>query len=146
MVVEERAGPTAVNIRSLGVVSILADEKKQSSSESKSDKSSSLLPAWMMSSNVMPSSQAAPIIHEEPPHHPDEESLSKRRMLDWIKTIDEGDPETLLLHMNVLSQVLNSEEMPFTVVQPLILILTREELLDSERTDKVYNLVLGMKF
>jgi hypothetical protein len=58
-------------------------------------------------------------------------------MLEWIKTIDEGDPETLILHMNVLGQVLNSDEMPFTVVQPLVLILTRDELLDSERTDKV---------
>lgn len=142
--VEERAGPTAVNIRSLGVVSILDEKKSTSNSETKSDKSSSLLPAWMMASNVMPSSQSAPApIHEEPVHHHDEESLSKRRMLDWIKTIDEGDPETLLLHMNVLSQVLNSDEMPFTVVQPLVLILTREELLDSERTDKVYTCVLG---
>jgi hypothetical protein len=79
-------------------------------------------------------------------HAEEESSLSKRRMLDFIKTIDEGDPETLLLHMNTLTQVLNSDEMPFTVVQPLVLILTRDELLDSERTDKVYNLVMESKF
>ena len=71
---------------------------------------------------------------------------NKRKMLDWIKTIDERDPEVLLLHMNVLEQVLNSDEMPFTVIQPLVLILTRDEVLESERTDKVYNAVLESKF
>ena len=141
-VVQERSGSTAVNIRSLGVVSILESEERQQKMHNSEKPEASLVPAWMKSSTSMPSSQfsTSSSAHEEPPHHHEEESLSKRRMLEWIKTIDEGDPETLILHMNVLAQVLNSDEMPFTVVQPLVLILTRDELLDSERTDKVRSL------
>lgn len=148
-VVEDRSGSrTAVNVKSLGVVSILNENENKPAAADK-DTLSAFRPAWMSgfgSSTPSLSSGSSVAQPEEPPHHEEESSLSKRKMLDWIKTIDEGDPETLILHMNVLEQVLNSDEMPFTVIQPLVLILTRDEVLESERTDKIYDAVLESKF
>jgi hypothetical protein len=150
VVVEDRLGPSAVNVKSLGVVSILHEEDKPALAEKQDGSAAAFRPAWM-SASAAPSSQPVPsasTVPDEPLSHEDdgERSLSKHKMLEWIKTIDERDPEILLLHMNVLEQVLNSDEMPFTVIQPLVLILTRDEVLDSERTDKVYNAVLESKF
>ncbi len=145
---------TAVHIKMLGFVSILNEsEAKKGVAVAPPEKqeSATFRPAWMSSSIATPLPTSTTVPSSTSHNRDDQEdeserSLSKRKMLDWIKTIDEGDPETLLLHMTVLEQVLNSDEMPFTVIQPLVHILTREEVLESEKTDKIYNMVLESKF
>lgn len=95
-----------------------------------------------MSASAAPSSQAAvsapsSTVDDDQPKEEEQSSLSKRKMLDWIRTINEGDPESLLLHMTFLELALNSDEMPFTVIQPLVAVLARQEVRESEKTTKV---------
>lgn len=150
-VVEDRVGLNALNVRSLGVVSILNEDKKaaEKAAAEKQDELAAFRPAWM-TAGAAPSSQpvhsASSAAQDDHDHDEHEGSLNKRKMLDWIKTIDEGDPETLIMHVEMLEQVLNSDEMPFTVIQPLVHILTRDQVIKSERTDKIYEVVLESKF
>ena len=107
-------------------------------------------PAWMAGSGstVATAHSSSASSRDDGQLSLDEErfSLNKKKMLDWIKERLEGDAESLLLHMNFLEQILNSDEMPFTVIQPLVAVLTRQEVRESEKMHKVYKAILASKF
>jgi len=66
---------------------------------------------------------------------------TKQSILQWISSITR-DPMSILLRREDLVEIVNKPELPFTVIEPLMLALNDEELLDSSRTDKIYAAVL----
>eukprot|EP00029_Vermamoeba_vermiformis_P008219 TRINITY_DN3782_c0_g1_i1.p1 TRINITY_DN3782_c0_g1~~TRINITY_DN3782_c0_g1_i1.p1 ORF type:complete len:1656 (-),score=450.40 TRINITY_DN3782_c0_g1_i1:84-5051(-) len=70
---------------------------------------------------------------------------TKQAMLQWISSIAR-DPMSILLRREDLIEIVNKPELPFTVIEPLILALSDEELLDSSRTDKIYAAVVESSF
>ncbi len=66
---------------------------------------------------------------------------TKQSILQWISSIAR-DPMSILLRREDLVEIVNKPELPFTVIEPLMLALSDEELLDSSRTDKIYAAVL----
>ena len=48
----------------------------------------------------------------------------KRNALDWIKKMADKDGDMLLLYLDQLEVLLNMEEIPFSVIQPLLALLT----------------------
>jgi Rad3-related DNA helicase len=70
---------------------------------------------------------------------------TKQSVLQWISSIAR-DPMSILLRREDLIEIVNKPELPFTVIEPLILALSDEELLDSSRTDKVYAAVIESGF
>lgn len=70
---------------------------------------------------------------------------TKQAVLQWISSIAR-DPMSILLRREDLIEIVNKPEMPFTVIEPLILALSDEELLDSSRTDKIYAAVIESGF
>jgi len=74
-------------------------------------------------------------------------SFDKRDMLEWINNMaSKPDGEILLLYINQLQQLLNQDELPFSVIQPLIVLLTSKSIRNSERTDRIFEVVLSSKF
>jgi hypothetical protein len=58
----------------------------------------------------------------------------KRNALDWIKRMGDKDGDMLLLYIDQLEILLNMEEIPFSVIQPLLGLLT------SKRYLYIYNI------
>jgi hypothetical protein len=70
----------------------------------------------------------------------------KRFTLDWIKRFSERDGEALILHTEELEMCLNQDEIPFSVIEPMVTLLVSKSLIESERSDKIYQVVLESKF
>lgn len=70
----------------------------------------------------------------------------KRFVLEWLKDMLNKDGESLLLYRNELEQILNQDEIPFSIIQILLKLLIRPSIRTSEKTDKIYSIVLESKF
>eukprot|EP01114_Cavostelium_apophysatum_P012330 TRINITY_DN2745_c0_g1_i2.p1 TRINITY_DN2745_c0_g1~~TRINITY_DN2745_c0_g1_i2.p1 ORF type:complete len:1671 (+),score=513.90 TRINITY_DN2745_c0_g1_i2:432-5444(+) len=76
----------------------------------------------------------------------DKSQLDRYAMLDWIKKMSHQDSEMMLLHVNELENIVNQDELSFAVIHPLLDLLTRPSLRDSDRMDKVFTIVVESKF
>ena len=70
----------------------------------------------------------------------------KRNALDWIRKMSDKDGDMLLLYLDQLDILLNQEELPFSVLQSLVALLTDNRVRGSDRTDRIYKSVLNSKF
>lgn len=70
----------------------------------------------------------------------------KRDALQWLEEMSKKDGEFLILHFDQLEAIMNKDELPFSVIQPLLSLLSKDSVRSSDRTDKIYEAVLNSKF
>ncbi len=70
----------------------------------------------------------------------------KRVALDWIKKMLDRDVDMLLLHLSELDSLLNQDEIPFSVIEPLLDLLTSNQVIENSHMDKIFKIILDSKF
>lgn len=70
----------------------------------------------------------------------------KRVALDWIKKMMDRDLDMLLLHLGELESLLNQDEIPFSVIEPLLDLFTSNRIIENPPMDKVFKIILDSKF